>query len=391
MNKNRLTTLGFVVLIIMAITGDIICAERQSGSSPEVWAYIGTYTGAKSRGIYVSKFNTLTGELGQPRLAAETPSPSFLAVHPDGKKLYCVNESSSIGGKNQGGVTAFSIDLSNGNLKLLNQSPSGGGGPCHLAIDKEGKYLAVANYGGGSVACIRLNKDGSLGEITSFIQHTGSSVNKQRQNAPHAHWVGFDPSGRSLFVCDLGIDKVLVYKVDRQTGKLTLDSDATAELKPGAGPRHLDFHPNGKYAYVINELDSTITIFEYDGMFRRLQSVSTLPADFTGQNTTAEIFVHPDGKYLYGSNRGHNSISVFSIEKGGAYLRLLECMPSGGKIPRNFAIAPTGRHLLSANQASDNIVVFAIDGQTGKLTNTGRSVEVGAPVCIIFVDKGQKD
>jgi 6-phosphogluconolactonase len=255
-------------------------------------------------------------------------------------------------------------------------------------VDKTGRNVLVANYGSGSVACLPVKEDGRLAEASAFIQHTGSSVNPQRQQGPHAHSVNMSPDNRFAMVADLGLDEVLVYRFDPVKGSLAANDPPFAKVKPGSGPRHFAFHPGGKFAYVINELASTVTALAYDarrGILSEVQTVSTLPPGFTGTSTTAEVQVHPSGKFLYGSNRGHDSIAVFGIDARKGTLTPIEHVPTQGKTPRNFGIDPTGSYLLAANQSSDNVVVFRIDPQTGRLTPTGQVLEVGIPVCVKFV------
>lgn len=359
---------------------------RVEAASPEQWVYFGTYTGEKSKGIYASRFNTDTGKISAPELVAETPSPSFLAVHPTHQYLYAVNETDDFGGKKSGATAAFKLDATTGKLTLLNQQPSSGGWPCHIILDQAGKHVLVANYGGGSVTTYPVKADGSLGETAAFIQHHGKSVNAQRQEAPHAHGIYLDAANRFAYVPDLGLDQVVVYKYDAATGGL--QAHEPAKLSPGAGPRHFAFHPSERYAYVINELTSTMSVFVSDvtkGTLTEIQTLSTLPADFKGNTSTAEVFVHPSGKFLYGSNRGHNSIVVYAIDQASGKLSLLEHVSTEGKIPRNFGIDPTGKWLLAANQESDTVVVFSIDQQSGKLKATGQAISVGEPVCVTFV------
>jgi 6-phosphogluconolactonase len=351
--------------------------------------YFGTYTGAKSKGIYRSTLDLSTGSLSSPVLAAEIRSPSFLALHPNGQFLYAVNEISNFQGRPGGAVTAFAIDPETGMLRQLNQASTLADGPCHLVVDSTGRNVVAANYGGGSAVVIALEADGRLGSHGSSIQHRGSSVNPQRQQGPHAHGIYLDAANRFAFVPDLGLDRVMIYRFDAGAHSLTpIHPPPYATVKPGAGPRHFAFHPNGRFAYVINELDSTITAFSYDaaqGTLTEAQTVPTLPADFKGQSSTAEIAVHPNGKFLYGSNRGHDSIAVFAIDAATGKLTFVQHEPTQGKTPRNFALDPTGAFLLAANQDSDNVVVFRIDAQSGKLSPTGKSIEVGAPVCVMFL------
>jgi 6-phosphogluconolactonase len=349
----------------------------------ESLVYFGTYTGPKSQGIYVSKFDSTSGKLSAPELAAETQNPSFLALHPDGRHVYAAGEMSD-----GGTVRAFAIDAASGKLTPLNKQSSGGKGPCHLAVDATGKCVMVANYGGGSIAALAIRTDYSLAEAATLIQHTGSSVNAERQAGPHAHFICSSPDNRLALTCDLGLDKVLVYRIDAGTAKLTPNEPPFAALSPGAGPRHLVFSDDGKFVYVINEMGGSITLFNYDsksGAMKEVQTISTLPKDFTANNTCAEIVLHPSGKFLYGSNRGHDSIAAFVVEQKTGRLTFVEHQSSGGRTPRHFAIDPTGRWLLAENQASDSVVVFALNPNTGKLKPTGQTVTVGSPVCAVFV------
>jgi len=349
--------------------------------------YIGTYTGAKAKGIYVAEFDSATGKLSTPELAARTSSPSFLALHPNRRFLYAVGETSNLGGKAMGAVRAFAVAAGTGRLGLLNEQPSGGSGPCHLSVDPTGRCVLVANYGSGSVAALPIGGDGNLGEAATTIQHRGSSIDAQRQAGPHAHFITADPAGRFALACDLGLDKVLVYRLDPAKPALAPNDPPAAAMKPGLGPRHLAFHPNGRYVYVISEIAATLTAFAYDaerGRLEELQTLSTLPQDFSGIKSCAEIQVHPSGKFVYASNRGHDSIAVFAVDAGSGKLRFVECQSSQGKTPRFFAIDPTGRWLLAENQDSDTIVVFRVDADSGLLSPVGETVSVGSPVCAVF-------
>lgn len=342
--------------------------------------YVGTYTGAKSKGIYALRMDK-QGKLAPLGLVAETPSPSFLAIHPNKKYLYAANE------KDNGSVTAFSIDAKTGKLTQINDQPSHGAGPCHVSLDKTGKTVMVANYNAGSIAAYPVQRDGSLGEAATKIQHQGSSVDDRRQKGPHAHYITADPSNRYALVCDLGLDKVLVYRLAAAKASLTPNDPPFGALKPASGPRHLAFHPRASFVYVNNEMNSTLTVFKWDkarGALDELQTVSTLAGQVRG-NSTAEIEVHPSGKFVYVSNRGHDSIACYSIDTNNGRVSLIEHQSSGGKTPRNFAIDPKGEFLISENQGSDSIVVFRIDASTGKLMPTGEKAEVGSPVCVKFV------
>jgi 6-phosphogluconolactonase len=350
--------------------------------------YFGTYTGAKSKGIYVSRFDDKTGTLSTAELAAETKSPSFLALHPNRRVLYAVGEAASVGETRQGAVTAFTIEPRTGRLTVLTSQPSGGGGPCHLTLDAKRGLLFTANYGSGSVGALPLRADGTLDAPVSVAQHTGSSVNPRRQEGPHAHCANLDPTKKFLLVCDLGLDKVMVYRLGDGAAALTPNDPPFASVAPGAGPRHLAFQLGGKFVHVLNELNSTITTFAFNpqrGTLEEGQTVSTLPAGFSGSTTCAEIEVHPSGKFVYASNRGHDSIAVFAADKQTGLLSPVEHEPTQGKTPRHFALDPSGRWLLAANQGSDSVVVFAVNPQTGVLETTGQLVEVPSPVCAVFL------
>jgi 6-phosphogluconolactonase len=349
--------------------------------------YFGTYTATNSKGIYVSRFDAASGELTAPALAAESVNPTFLAITPDHRFLFAANETKSFAGKPGGSVTAFKLDARTGKLKFLNQQSSGGTDPCHLAVDDNGKHVVVANYSSGSVAVLPVKHNGFIGAPASVIQHHGSSVNPQRQAGPHAHCVAMDATSHRVFVCDLGLDKVMIYRLDESTGQLVTNENPPAEFKPGSGPRHMVFHPDGKHAYVINELSSTLTAFDYDsklGALKETQTISTLPENFRGINTDAEVVIHPSGKFIYATNRGDDSITVFAMDAQTGRLDFVERQPSLGKTPRCFAIDPTGQYLIAANQNSDNIVIFRINDQTGRLTPTGQEFQVGKPVCVVF-------
>lgn len=368
------------------IPASLSLASPAAAAKGEFLVYIGTYTRNKSKGIYVARFDAGTGKMTAPEVAAEVSNPSFVALHPTGKLLYSLSEMG--GGGKEGAVTAFSIDKATGKLTMLNRQSSRGGGPCHLNVDKTGRMLVVVNYGSGSVASLPIDADGKLGEAASFFQHSGSSANPRRQSGPHAHSVNFSPDNRFAVVCDLGLDKALIYKVFPEKGILTAGEPPFATVKPGSGPRHFAFHPNGKFAFVINEMACTITSFTWaSGTLREIETVSTLPADVALNDTlsTAEIVVHPSGQYLYGSNRGHDSLAAFSIDRKTGRLTPLGHTPSGGKIPRNFCIDPTGSFLIAAHQNSDSLVLFQIDRATGRLKPTGDTFEVGAPVCVRFL------
>jgi 6-phosphogluconolactonase len=391
----------FVALLLLGKTSAMCGAELQSDASSVIAAnpaamrvYIGTYTHGKgpaeSKGIYCGQLDLATGKV---TIDGVTPTvePSFLAIDSSRQFLYAVNEVEKLDGVNAGGVSAFAIDSKSGELKPLNRRPSEGTAPCHLSIDKDRRVVLVANYGNGSIAALRIEPDGSLGKSRQAIPKTGASVNRARQEGPHAHCISLDPANHFALEADLGLDLVFVYAFDanrRDAQQGVLAYKSAGDLKPGSGPRHFVFSRDGRFVYVINELASTISTFAYDaetGGLRSLATHSTLPKGFSGSNTTAEIDVDLNGRFLYGSNRGHDSIVIFSINPDTGMLTYVGHQPSGGKTPRSFGIDPTGRYMLVANQDSNNVVVMRIDQQTGKLTPTGNSVEIGMPVCVKMI------
>jgi 6-phosphogluconolactonase len=363
-------------------------ADRASGS--DYLAYIGTYTQKNSKGIYVFRLNSSTGKLTPLGLAAETTSPSYLAIHPNHRFLYAVAEVNNFGGQKSGAVSAFSIDRSTGKLTLLNQVSARGSGPCHVMVDPTGKTLLVANYDSGSVAALPVGQDGRLRDASAAIQHHGTSVNPERQEGPHAHCINTSPDNHFVLAADLGLDQVLVYRFDPARGSLAPNDPPFGKTPPGAGPRHFAFHPNGRFVYVINEIQCTASTFSYDaqrGALKLLATVSTVPKDYkvTKDDSTAEIRVHPSGKFVYGSNRGPDSIAVFSVDSTTGTLHPIEYVSTQGKTPRGFNIDPTGSYLIAGNQDSDSLVVFRIDQKTGRLTPTGQKLEAYAPVDVEFV------
>jgi 6-phosphogluconolactonase len=367
--------------------------SKTTSSSNPMRVYIGTYTTHGSQGIYELELDPTTGKLSQPQLAGETINPSFLALAPNGKFLYSVSESTGNGGgKKAGAINAFAIDPATGKLTLLNQQSSKGQGPCHVTVDHSGKFALTTNYNSGSVAVLPINSDGSLSEACAFDQHEGKGPNKSRQEGPHAHSVNMDPTNQFAIVCDLGLDKVFIYRLEPD-GKLTPNDPPTVSVAPGSGPRHFTFHPNGKVAYLINEMGGTINVFDWNaakGTLKEIQTISTLPDGLKApNNTTAEVQLTPNGMFLYGSNRGHDTIAMFSVDPATGKLTSLGEVPSGGKTPRSFAIDPTGTWLLAAHQSTDNVCVFHIDPATGKLEQTENSVKIGSPVCVKFYKPGK--
>ncbi len=349
--------------------------------------YIGTYTGPESEGIYTFEFDRKSGKLTSVNQPAKTSNPSFVAVHPSGDFLYAVNEDAEFNGEKGGGITSFSIDPETGALTEINSQCTHGEHPCHLTIDQTGRTVGVANYTGGSIAAYRIGRDGALSPASTFVQHQGKSVHP-RQEAPHGHSIDVDPANRFMAVSDLGIDQVLIYKMNARKGQLTAHS--TVKSEPGAGPRHFSFHPTGKFGFGINELNMTANAYRYDartGRLELLQTVSTLPPGEKQQEgqSTAEMYVHPNGKFLYGSNRGHNTIVVYGIDQKTGKLSYVENESTGGSTPRSFGVVPTGDYLLALNQASNTIVVFKIDPGTGALEPTGEEVPCPTPVAAAFL------
>jgi 6-phosphogluconolactonase len=387
MSSNRFTRREFVkVTGAAALAHSIPAAAQDRSKKPGEWLlYAGTYTNGKSEGIYVYRMDSNSGGLKHAVTVKGVSNPSFLAIDPNRRFLYAANESGEFAGKKGGGVTAFAIDRKTGDLRKLNERNSPGV-PCYVSVHPSGKFVMAANYGGGNVVIYPVGADGGLGEQADVAQHEGKGADPKRQDKPHAHCIIPDAAGQFVFAPDLGIDKVMIYRVDLKNGKFV--PNGFAATKAGAGPRHLDFHPSGKFAYVINELDSTVTAFAYDkarGALAELQTVSALPPDFSGTSYCADVHVHPSGKFLYGSNRGHDSVVAFAIDQSTGKLNLIAHESTQGKWPRNFAINPTGEFLLVANQNTHNVVTFRIDQQTGKLTSTGQTTEIPSPVCLIFI------
>ena len=351
--------------------------------------FVGTYTGGDSisKGVYSCEFDAETGKLSDPVLAAELTNPSFLAIHPSGKYLYAVNEVSEGPGRGNGAVTALTINA-DGTLTKINHQASEGGAPCHCNVDATGTNLLIANYGGGNVAVYPISEDGSLKPVSCNIQHEGSSVDKSRQEAPHAHSINVSGDNKFAYAADLGLDKIMIYKLDAEAHTLSPANQPAALVTPGGGPRHFSIHPSGKFAYTNNEMTMVVTGFSRnpeDGSLKAIQEISTIPAGFDGRKSTAECVVHPSGKFLYVSNRGHETITAYTIDQETGLLTYVENEPTGGKEPRNFFIDPSGKWLLAENQNSDTVYVFSIDQQTGALKPTGDFVTVGRPVCIRMV------
>lgn len=383
---NRIRSIAVVLLLT--------CGLAYAKDANNYIMYVGTYTTRGSQGIYAYRYDPATGGLHSLGLAAETENPSFIVADANGEHLFAVNETENYHGESSGGVSAFRIDHKNWKLVPLNQVASRGADPAYISLDRSGKYVLVANYTGGNVAVFPILQGGRLGEATSVMEDRGTlGPNKQRQEHSHAHWIQATARDHFVYVADLGLDRVLIYKFDAAKGTLSRgdgdskDDHFSAVLAPGTGPRHVTFSADGRFMYVIGEMGSTITVFanEANETYRALQTISTLPAGFSGTNKAAEIVLHPSGKFLYASNRGDNSIAEFAVDRSTGKLSLLGFVSTQGKTPRNFALDPSDGRLLVANQDSDNIVEYRIDLATGKLSPTGREVKVPSPVCLIFV------
>jgi len=381
----KLASLGSLGLLLPGLP----FARAFGASRGELLVYVGTYTTGKSQGIYLYRLNLSSGELKHVANTNGVVNPSFLALAPNRRYLYAVNEVGDFAGKKSGAVSAFAVDQTTGELRQLNQQPSLGADPCYVDVDAAGKFVLVANYTGGNVAVLPVEHDGSLGQNTDFKQYQGSSVNRERQEGPHAHCIVLDPANRFAYSCDLGADKIMIYRFDARNGKLLPAQQPWVQVEAGRGPRHLAFHPTGKYVFVLNEMHSTVTAFARDpekGSLRELQTLTTLPKDFTATNTAADIHVSPNGRFLYCSNRGHDSIAIFAVDPRSGALVAVGNESTRGMTPRNFAIDPGGALLLVANQKSDNLVSFRIDSNTGRLSWTGHTSEVPAPVCLKFTE-----
>lgn len=345
--------------------------------------YIGTYQPKGKDGLFHLRFDATTGKLSVQSAVSTVTNPSFVALHPGGRYLYAVGEAP---GGAEGEVCAFSVDPGTGDLAPLNRRAAHGSSTCHVTVDATGRYVLAANYGSPTVVMYPIESDGGLGEAAVVLRHHGASVHP-RQKEPHPHSVNIDPTNRFVYCPDLGMDKVMIYRLDVAAGTLTPGDPPYAQAAPGAGPRHFDFHPSLRYAYVVNEINSTVVAYAWDrtsGALRELQVVSTLPAGFDGNSSCADIHVHPSGRFLYASNRGHDSIATYRIDEASGQLTPIGHEPTQGKTPRNFGLDPAGAYLFAANQGSDSIVTFRVDPVSGGLQATGDRLSVPTPVCIKF-------
>jgi 6-phosphogluconolactonase len=393
--RPHLAPLVFVSLAL--ILGTAIRAEV-AGYNPakDTLVYVGTYTSGRStsKGIHVLRLQTQNEDVAQNiqlvplGLAAEAPDPAFLDLDLKRRRLFAAHEMNSFEGQRTGAISSYAIDPATGKLNLVNRKASMGTGPCHLVLDKEGRNVLVANYSGGTVVVLPVGEDGKLGDASAVIQHSGKSVNPQRQEAPHPHQVALDPANRFAYVPDLGIDKVMIYRFDAKAGSLAPAEKPFVAMKPGAGPRHMSFRPDGKFAYVLNELNSTVTALACDpatGALTEIETVSSLPPHFDGRNSGAEIAVLPNGRFLFVSNRGHNSLVLFAIDREKGTLTYVEEQGTGGKTPRHFGVQPNAKHLAIGNQDSNQVLICRIDPENGRLKPSGVFTDVPAPVCMVFL------
>lgn len=345
--------------------------------------YIATQNPEKM-GITLAEFDSATGTLSTPKMAIETRDPAHFTLSGDGRHLYMCNTGTP------GGISAFAVDRKSGALTFQNYIESKGRGPSYVSVDATGKFVLDANYGGGYVEVLSLEKDGSLDAQVSFVQHIGSSVHPQRQSKPYAHWIRTDPTNKFALVADLGMDQIVVYKFDAATGKLTPNDPPAGKVAPGSGPRHLAFHPNGKWLYGAQEISNEVLAFNWDsgkGTLTQFQAVKTLADTFKDASTAAEIAVRPDGKFLYVTNRGEDSVVVFAIDAKSGELSFKQRVPSGGKVPRYFSFDPSNQWLLVANQDGGNVVIFQIDSRTGELSQKGQPVALPRPMGVVFAPR----
>jgi 6-phosphogluconolactonase len=396
------------ILLFVLVMGLLAPASWVSAAPDQQYlVYFGTYTGfhftrkgvprgeSSSKGIYVSRFRPSTGEVSEPQLAAEIINPSFFAIDPAHRFLYALSEDpQSVGpSRDQGSfVSAYAIQPASGKLRLLNTVPSGGTATCHISVDQTGRNVLVANFGSSSITVLRVNGDGSLGNQSAFIQHTGTSVDPFYQTRPHPHSIIVSPDNRFVLVSDLGIDKVMVYRFDAATGSLTPNDPPFVKVKPGSGPRHFKFDPSGQFGYLINEMGGTLYAFRWDaarGVLREIQQLNLIPADFIGDYHSAEVALHPSGRFLYTSSRGPDTIGVWLRDPVTGALEPIQQTSSRGLLPRDFEIDPTGDYLFVANQATDNVVIFRIQGETGRILPTRQVVKLDTPVCVQFIPAGQ--
>lgn len=372
-------------LLAAAATGSLAPRLARAQGRAPLFAYVGCYTteqrNGHGKGIGVFRVDSATATWTPVQLVEGLVNPSFLCFDREQKFLYAVHGDMDY-------VSAYAIDPGNGTLTTLNREPCGGTNPVHVAVDKSNQYLVVSNYTSGSVAVMPIKPDGGVGALTDLVTLSGTpGPHRTQQASSHPHHNPFDRDGRFILVPDKGLDRIFVFRLDAENGKLIAEEESSVDTREGAGPRHVDFHPRLPYVYAINELDSTITTYRFDrarGKLTPLQIVTTLPSDYTGNNTTAEIWVHPSGRFVYGSNRGHDSIVTFFVDRSTGLLATVGWQSTEGRTPRFFGIDPSGMLLCAGNQNSDSIVNFRVDQSTGRLNPVGDTVRTGSPVTIVF-------
>jgi 6-phosphogluconolactonase len=342
--------------------------------------FIGTYTNScDSKGIYVYDFDTNSGDFSFKSASEQLVNPSYLTLSTNNNFVYAVTEND----QKQSGAIVLKFNQVDGKLEILNKSEDKGAGSCYIINDE--KKVITANYGSGSISIFGKNKDGSLTEVKQVVQHTGKGINSKRQDKPHVHMVYFSPDKNYVLATDLGTDVISVYKYNSDSENEILKFYSSVSVSPGGGPRHLTFSKNGKYVYVLQELDGSLVTFRYkNGWLEKVFETSILPKEYMGKIQSADIHISPDGKFLYATNRGETGeITIFKIAKKGK-LEFVDQVSTLGKGPRNFAIDPTGNYLLVANQYTNTIVVFKRDKTNGRLTDTGKKIELCSPVCLVF-------
>jgi 6-phosphogluconolactonase len=362
-------------------------ATTAHAAQNQFWVYIGTSTHppSKSKGIYLYQLDAASGTITDKGVVAEIGDPGWQKINQNGKFLYTVATAEK---HRQSIVAAYRIDSQTGALSWLNQQATRGEDSTHLDVDPSRSLAVVANYSSGDLSVMPINPDGTVAAPTAVIKHSGSSVNPDRQTHPYVHSCNIDPSGKYMLACDLGVDKIYIYRLDPASQSLSNANPPTVSVPPGSGPRHLSFHPNGKFAYLVTEMGGTVAAYSWDstsGQLRALQTVSTLPSAFLGYNKSAEVRILPNGKFLYASNRGPDDLAIFSIDPVQGTLKLVGFQPTGGKGPRDFAIDPTGNFLFAANQDSDSVTVFRVNADTGMLTSMNAALKVPVPICVTFL------
>lgn len=383
----RITRRGFIFgSAAMSMMGRRGAAFAQGAGGGRL-LLVGTQTAATSKGIYAYSFDAATGELKQRGLATEADNPTFLAVAPNGKTLLVANELDNYEGKSSGAVSTYTLDRATARLTKVNEVASLGGGTCHVAFDDTGRSAFAANYGGGSAASFSVGADGRLSSDVSFFQYSGHGPDPKRQAGPHAHRVTVSPDNRFLLVNDLGLDVIHIYRLDAATAKLTPSDPAVWRSNPGAGPRALQFHPDGRFAYCLTEMTSSVVVLRWDaqhGALETVQEVVIRPPEFQGTTAGSEIVIDREARFVYAADRFDDIIATFAISAKDGKLTLLNRVSCGGKVPRHIALDPSGRWLLVANQASDNIAVLSRDSRTGQLKEAGKSFPLSKPQCLVF-------